>query len=122
MRSQGEELHGPPYCDALPDTRYTRTLEKTLGQRRKLTDKTKANLENWKHRVQEETCSGLFKECPDDDDDYHRTWKERLLRGHIPSPCDNEDSLFYFATHGQCKRLLPHIIHLHAPLRRLTLA
>jgi hypothetical protein len=67
MRSQGEEANEPPYCDAPPDTRYTRTLEKTLEQSR--------------------------KECPDEDD-YHRTWKERLLCGHIPSPCDNEDSSF----------------------------
>lgn len=90
MRSQEE---APPHCDAPPDTRYSRTLDKTLEQRRKLIDKTRASLQNWKHRVQEDTCSGLPKECPDEDD-YQRTWKERLLCGHIPSPCDNEDSSF----------------------------
>jgi hypothetical protein len=93
MRSEGEEANEPLYCDALLDTRYTRTLEKTLEQRRKLTDKTNTSLENWKHRVREEMCGGLPKECPEEDN-YHRMWKERLLCGHIPSPCDNEDSSF----------------------------
>jgi hypothetical protein len=71
-------------------------VDYTIEQRRVILETTKQSLGNWKKRVQEETCSDLPAKCPNDDDDgddgdYHRTWKQRLVCGHIPSPCDNKE-------------------------------
>jgi hypothetical protein len=98
QNEKDDEARHPTHCDdAPPDTRYTRTLEYTIEQRRVILLKTRQSLKNWKNKVQEETCSDLPKKCPDDSDDddddnnYHRTWKQRLVCGHIPSPCDNNE-------------------------------
>ena len=90
--------HAPPdQCDVPPNTPYTHLVDKARERAKHVRAKTKTSLQNWKQkaetkwdRIQTETCDTLPEECPDDED-YHRTWKERLLCSHIPSPCHNDD-------------------------------
>jgi hypothetical protein len=85
-------------CDVTPDTPYTKIFKATaqqgsvVGSKLKLKAAqigiiAKEKLED----VQTQICMEIPLKCDDQQDEYKRTWRERLFCGHIPECHEMED-------------------------------
>jgi hypothetical protein len=72
-------------------TRHTLYLDCGLCDWAAPRDFGKDTTESWKleEKISRGDVQWTSREVSDNDH-YHRTWKQRLVYGHIPSPCDNE--------------------------------